>query len=189
MMRLLCPSTLYAVIMGGLLFLFFFMTNARTAFGIIRRSLDIIGRWLAIPARQAIFLTLKHAVYPLFLRKTRIWFLLQLIYWPGNIFTTFIQTQNLAGVRVRSGYMSIINLAPLLMSDRLRFLADIFRFPIQTFVQIHRTLGIMSFLQGALYICIGIHQVRWHPKRNLQLYGLLVSVMSSAQSTLSNIQF
>lgn len=187
-MTLWCPSTLYAVIMGGLLFLFFFITNARTAFGIMIRSLEIIGRWLALPARRAIFLALKHVVYPLFLKRTRLWFVSQLIYWSGNIFTTFIQTHNLAGVRIRSGYMSIINLTPLLMSDRLRFLADALGFPIQTFIQIHGTLGIMSFLQGALHVCIAIHEVGWHPKRKLQLFGLLVSVMSGAQYTYSDFR-
>jgi predicted ferric reductase len=168
-MKITDPSTLYVAIIGGLLLLFFLWTNISRAFNFVRTS-------LAAPAQWATLIILKYFVYPPIMRgRSRAWLLLQLIYWPGNIVTTFIQTHSLTDIRVRSGYMAIINLFPLLMSDRLYFLADIFGLSIQTFTSIHGTLGMMSTLQAVLHMSVSIHQAGWHLKRNLQLYGLLVS--------------
>jgi hypothetical protein len=167
-MRITDPSTLYLTVIGGLLLLFFLWTNTSRAFNFVRTS-------LAAPAQWATVIILKYLVYPpIVRRRSRAWLLLQLIYWTSNIVSTFIQTHSLTDIRTRSGYMAIINLFPLLMSDRLNFLAEIFGLSIQTFTGIHGTLGIMSTLQGVLHMSVAIHQVGWHLKRNLQLYGLLV---------------
>lgn len=164
------PSTLYAIIIGGLLLLFFLWTNTSRAFNFVRTS-------PAAPTQWAAMIILKYLIYPpIVRRKSRAWLLLQLIYWPGNIVSMFIQTHSLTDIRIRSGYMAIINLFPLLMSDRLNFLADTLGLSIQTFTTIHSTLGIMSTLQGVLHISVAIHQAGWHLKRNLQIYGLLVRI-------------
>lgn len=166
------PSTLYVIIIGGLLLLFFLWANTSRVFNFVRTS-------LAAPIQWAAVIILKYLIYPpIFWRKSRAWLLLQLIYWPGNIVSTFIQTYSLTDIRIRSGYMAIINLFPLLMSDRLNFLADTLGLSIQTFTAIHSTLGIMSTLQGALHVSVAIYQAGWHLKRNVQIYGLLVRVFN-----------
>jgi hypothetical protein len=167
-MRTIDPSTLYVTKIGGLLLLFFLLTNTSRAFNFVLTSLAAPAQWVTVKI-------LKYLVYPpIIRRRSRAWLLLQLIYWPGNIVSTFIQTHSLTDIRIRSGYMAIINLFPLIMSDRLNFLAKIFGLSIETFTGIHGTLGIMSTLQCVLHMSGAIHQAGWHLKRNLQIYGLLV---------------
>lgn len=127
--------------------------------------------------RQSCFVTLKYVVYPTVLRKkSRLWALLQLIYWTGTISSNFIATSGLKTIGTRAGNIALINLLPLFLGGRLSLLADLLGIQSKSYVQIHSTCGVMVCLQAMFHTFLAIHQQGWFPEKKIQLYGILVSV-------------
>ncbi|KAL5359314.1 hypothetical protein BJX96DRAFT_183665 [Aspergillus floccosus] len=130
--------------------------------------------------RKLSFLFLKHIVYPrLFRRRSRLWVLLQTIYWAATLTCNFIFTPSLGIIGARAGNMAIANLIPLLLAGRLHLAADLLGIPIRSYLQFHGTFGAMTMVQAAIHSAISIRERGWDPQEPVQFYGLLaVSAIS-----------
>ena len=170
------PSQLYACTLGGII-----------ACLLLARVIRFWVRWRHIPHwirrlfkpfyNKLVFSILKHVVYPqVFRGRSRYWVLLQTVYWAGTFTCNFIKTHSLSKIATRAGNLAILNFVPLILAGRLSLAADLLGVPIRSYVRIHGTLGVMTFVQATLHAIISIKNAGWHPAHPVQFYGLLVRV-------------
>lgn len=120
-------------------------------------------------------------LYPALIRRnwalpqiSRINVLLQLIYWAGTVVSNTIGVSGLAEGSSRAGVLAVVNLIPLLFSDRLSFAADLFSLSRRTYVQIHKAMGVMAVLQLTTHMVLEALGGRFVINKPKSIYGLLV---------------
>lgn len=124
---------------------------------------------------------LKHILYPFVSRRfrylgpiTRLELLLQACYWGGTVACNVIGIHTVAQAGSRAGTLSLINIIPLLFAGQLGFAADLIGVSLRAYVQLHGSLGLMTFVQGLTHVLISINLSSFTVKDALHLYGLLV---------------
>lgn len=146
------PSKLYAVAVVGGLLLLFLISQSRWFFKTILRFGKRIG-W------NCTFIILKHVIYPIVLPKwSRAWVLTQLIFWTRTGVCTFLATHGLSDIGKRAGNIALISFIPLIFNGRLSLLADLLGLPLQSYIRLHSTFGMMACVQALLHTSITIHE-------------------------------
>lgn len=176
------PSKLYAVVVGGILLLLFLVSQSQLFFKMALRFVTRIGR-------NCMFVILKHVIYPMVLRKwSRALVLMQLTYWAGTGVCTFLATDGLADIGKRAGNIALINFIPLIFNGRLSLLADLLGLPLQSYIHLHSTFGMMACVQALLHTSITIHEQGWNPRGEIEFYGILVRHLSTRRPKLTNVR-
>jgi hypothetical protein len=105
----------------------------------------------------------KHLIYRYVLHQHRLlspWsragVLVQLIYIVGNIFCFSFQASTILQAGLRAGILSIINLIPLFAGPHLSTLADLLGVTLSTFLQIHRSAGVMAVLLAVFHVLVAV---------------------------------
>ncbi|KAL4985850.1 hypothetical protein BDW68DRAFT_189307 [Aspergillus falconensis] len=169
---ILDPLNLYACILGGIVLLLFVLQIVRY---LTQRRPHWLG-WLSRRLYRNVFsIIIRHLVYPHFLRRPRIWLLLQSTYWAGTIVCNFIKAHGAAEIAARAGNLAIINFIPLIFAGRLNLIADLLGIRIRSYTSIHGTFGIMTCMQTALHVILRIRENGWSPDDPIQFYGLLAT--------------
>ena len=124
----------------------------------------------------------RHFVYPIFLRRSRInplihrtYVLFILLYWGGTAACNFVGSPGAVVIASRAGTLAIVNMVPLFFANRLAFLADILGFSLNTFQLIHRSIGIMAFAQGLLHTVLVTRRIRVDITNGIHQTGIMVS--------------
>jgi hypothetical protein len=109
---------------------------------------------------------------------SRAWVLTQLIFWTGTGVCTFLATHGLSDIGKRAGNIALISFIPLIFNGRLSLLADLLGLPLQSYIRLHSTFGMMACVQALLHTSITIHEQGWSPGQETQFYGILVCHLS-----------
>jgi hypothetical protein len=168
------PSQIYACALGGII-----------AYLVICRFVRYCARqqqWLRVLVRpgrylyrKVIFYLLRHVVFPqVFRTRSRLWVLLQCIYWAGTLTCNFLVTHGLRSIAARSGNLAVINFVPLVLAGRLSLAADLLGLPIQSYIRMHGTFGTMVCVQTVMHVATSMRNRDWAPQSPVQFYGLLV---------------
>ncbi|KAE8423658.1 FAD-binding domain-containing protein [Aspergillus pseudocaelatus] len=172
------PAQLYAACLGGTLLLLFIFRFAPTRY----RPMPILNcRWqywlsrLFISTyRKMCFLFLKHMLYPrLFGHLSRYRVIIQLMYWGGTITCNFIGTQTVAAIAARAGNIALLNFVFLLFAGRINIAADLLGLSYRSYLHVHKTFAIMTFVQATLHSAISLREHGWLPYEQLQFCGML----------------
>lgn len=160
--------TIYAIAAGGIL---------RTLF-LVRIASSLISLSNAI----SMFIS-KHLTYPYILNRhqlfgpwTRANVLLYFAYTAANVFFVAYQAQSAVGVGHRAGTISLVNMAFLVLSTHLSFLADILGISLQTCRRIHRAVGYMTSGLMAFHTVIAllVQQEKFLLSNQHNLFALIV---------------
>jgi hypothetical protein len=161
-------SLVYAVVVGGVFALF-----------LLRHAHRLI---LALVCSRKVLAFLCRHVYPTLIRRnrvlppiTRLNFLLQAIYWAGTAVCNTIGISGLAEGSNRAGAIALVNLVPLLFSDRLSFAAGLLSLSHRTYLQIHKAVGIMAVLQFTAHIVLETIGGSVVLSNTRDIYGIVVS--------------
>lgn len=162
---------LYAIILGGVFLLLF----------LIRL---MVGRLLRLFQLPVFYFLFKHIVYPYAYRRrsflppaTRGGLVLQVTYWSISLAFNFVRVSSVAEIGLRTARLSVINLAPLLLSGRLSLIADCLGISLQSYQQIHRSIGTMTILQALAHVLILVYQKQILVHDSSQFFGLLVRTL------------
>lgn len=113
---------------------------------------------------------------PSFFGPTTRWeTILILLYWTGTAVCNVIGVKSLPEAGLRAGSISVFHLIPLLLSDRLRFAADLFGLSPQLFQKSHTSLGFMATAQGVIHVAIFLSKTPFQVQQTTHFHGLLVS--------------
>ena len=115
-----------------------------------------INRWLGVhvytPSHSAI---VRNLAYPFLYGRnrfvdpiSRLDFILQLIYWTGTLAFNIVGVNNFLDASKRAAEIAIVHLVPLLAGSRLSLAADALGLPFRTWYQVHKTAGLMVFVQS-----------------------------------------
>ncbi|KAE8407135.1 FAD-binding domain-containing protein [Aspergillus pseudonomiae] len=172
------PEQLYAACLGGTLLLLLVFRFAPTSYRPVptsdRRWRYWIARLFRFTYRKLCFLFLKHVLYPrLFGHISRYRFILQSIYWAGTITCNFVGTHTLSSMAARAGNIAVLNFISLLLAGRIYIAADLLGLSYRSYLHVHRTFAMMTFVQTTLHTVMSIREHGWLPYEQLQFYGIL----------------
>lgn len=159
---------IFAVVVGSFFGLF-----------VIRHAHQLMIKFLW---SRHVFVFLYRHLYPVLIKRnrvlpafTRLHILLQAIYWAGSIVCNTVGISGVAEGSTRAGMLALVNLVPLLFSDRLSFAADILSISNRTYLQIHKAMGVMAVLQLTAHIVLDSISGNLVLSRAKDTYGLVVS--------------
>jgi hypothetical protein len=124
---------------------------------------------------------LKNFIYAIFMER-RYWnsvTLIQaafiLLYVTGNGVCMGIGVRNVSDLMIRSGKIALVNMIPLFLGGRRRFVAGQLGVPLHVYYLAHHCVGRMAILQGVLHAILAITSDQpWHfDKRTVS--GIAVS--------------
>lgn len=144
-------TIIYGIIVASLLFLFCLRGISNLATAIIH-------------SRQVTTFMATH-LYPYLYRRqrfllfnlppiSRLVAVLQFLYWAVTIIFNTIGASTLSEAGSRAGSIAIFNFVPLVMADRLGFMADVMDMPIRNLLHVHKSIGVMTILQTAAHVTL-----------------------------------
>jgi hypothetical protein len=144
-------TIIYGIIVAGLLFLFCLRGISNLAAAIIH-------------SRQVTTFMSKH-LYPYLYRRrrfllfnlppiSRLVAVLQFLYWAITVIFNVIGASTLSEAGSRAGSIAIFNFVPLVMADRLGFMADLMDMPLRNLLHVHKSIGAMTVLQTAAHVIL-----------------------------------
>lgn len=123
----------------------------------------------------------KHVVYPILLKRTRLFppvtrlfVLLNLLYWAGTLVYNFFHISSLATAGQRAGILAVINFALTIMFWSLTTAASLLGFAPRSAHVVHGSLGIMALLQAVVHVAVQLQLFPFSTSDTTQLSGLLV---------------
>ncbi|EGY20836.1 ferric reductase transmembrane component 3 [Verticillium dahliae VdLs.17] len=99
-----------------------------------------------------------------------------------NILTISYGVKDAAGFIRRSGVLSVINMAPLFLGTQMNLIASRCGLSLQSFVAVHRWLGIMAILQGLSHAVVALttqtpdHLGKLSDKSGVVVTAILVAI-------------
>jgi len=156
------PTIIYGIVVASLLFLFCLRGISDLAAAIIH-------------SRQVTTFMATHLYPYLYCRRrfllfnlppiSRLVAVLQFLYWAVTIIFNIIGASTLSAAGSRAGSIAIFNFVPLVIADRLGFMADIMDMPLRNLLHMHKSIGVMTILQAVAHVTLkclsgefGIHQ-------------------------------
>lgn len=165
---MLAPQSIYAIVVGGLLVL----VLARHMLPLLLQlSRSTRCRQWIFQHVQAVIIRRTHLTPPI----TRSDILLQLSYWIGTACYNVVGTMSVQDVSRRAAAATAFNTIPLLLGDRLDFVAKLFALSRSTYHKLHTTIGLMAAVQMALHVTLQQIGHQFDLKSVQDRYGLLVS--------------
>lgn len=124
---------------------------------------------------------LAHLFYPNLYRRlsrvqpvSRFQLIIQCIYFFDTVACNFVGVHSVAEADFRAAKLSLINFVPLLLAGRHEFEAYLLGASLQTYIMIHRNLGVMTFLQALVHVVIALLKTDHSRGGKSQLYGRLI---------------
>ena len=161
------PVSIYGIAAGGLFFL-----------ALLYRTSSYVSQWVQ---NRTLFYIFKYLIYPVFIRQSRFsssvtrWqALAYLLYWSATAICNVIGVSTTQQAAQRAGTLATLHIVPLLFSNRGSLAADLLGMSLQTYNTIHKSVGLMAFLQSAIHTLILVNRKGIDLKDELQFYGFLV---------------
>ncbi|KAK5319827.1 hypothetical protein LTR70_004872 [Exophiala xenobiotica] len=175
---MLAPQSIYAIVVGGLLVL----VLARHMLPLLLQlSRSTRCRQWIFQHVQAVIIRRTHLTPPI----TRSDILLQLSYWIGTACYNVVGTMSVQDVSRRAAAATAFNTIPLLLGDRLDFVAKLFALSRSTYHKLHTTIGLMAAVQMALHVTLQQIGHQFDLKSVQDRYGLLATLSLSAMALLA----
>jgi hypothetical protein len=139
------PAIIYGIIVASLLFLFCLRGMSNLAAAIIHSLSTRLYPYLYRRRRFLLF-----NLPPI----SRLVAVLQFLYWAVTIVFNIIGAGTLSEAGSRAGSIAIFNFVPLVMADRLGFMADVMDMPLWNLLHVHISIGVMTILQTAAHVIL-----------------------------------
>lgn len=169
-----CPMTvlfIYTCIAAGILFLLLLQ-------GYVLR----VSNFLLNPRLFVLFS--RHLTLPYPFRRHFFWGPisrlragLHLLHSVGTFACNIIGVHDISTARSRAGSLAVLHLIPLLFVPNLSLTAKIFGFPLSVYHHIHRALGWMSILQGAIHVAFAVYKTALDLVNHAQRHGFMVGAL------------
>ncbi|KIW79846.1 hypothetical protein Z517_06461 [Fonsecaea pedrosoi CBS 271.37] len=150
----------YATALGGLVVLYVISFSLLTVFKKIGPGAKFQFKKIGTHVKRQF---LKHVYYPQIPKAlrgsektTRFDLLLTIIFLIGIVCSTTIRVEDTAGLRRRSGVISIINLIPLFGGAHMNFLTNACGIRLDVYRRIHRWLGRVAVVEGLVHVIAGV---------------------------------
>jgi hypothetical protein len=145
------PAIIYGIIVASLLSLFCLRGMSNLAAAIIHS--------------RKVTTFMSTCLYPYLYRRrrfllfnlppiSRLVAVLQFLYWAVTIVFNIIGAGTLSEAGSRAGSIAIFNFVPLVMADRLGFMADVMDMPLWNLLHVHISIGVMTILQTAAHVIL-----------------------------------
>ena len=126
----------------------------------------------------------KHVYYPQLPKilrgsekMTRFDFLLTILFLIGLVCCTTVEVHDVAGLRRRSGMISIINLIPLSAGAHMNFLTNACGIRLDVYGRIHRWLGRVAVIEGLVHTIAAVSLQMPDLQVRSDVAGLTVSLL------------
>lgn len=163
---------IYTYIAAGILFLL-----------LLQRYILRVSRFLFNPRLFVLFS--KHLILPYLFRRHSFWGPisrlragLHLLHLIGTFACNIIGVHDISTARSRAGSLAVLHLIPLLFVPNLSLAAKIFGFHLSVYHHIHRALGWMSILQGAIHVIFALYKTALDLDNRAQRHGFMVGIVS-----------
>ena len=160
-------SLVYAIVIGGLISLF-----------LIRQSLILINKLTrSARVRSWVFRHLdvnvvdRHRFSP---PVSRLALLALVLYWGGTAICNTLGVSSLDEASLRAAAITAFNMIPMLMGDRLAFVADVLDLSQKTHRAIHHSIGSMTVLQMSLHVTLRAIGHTWNLTTSSDRMALMV---------------
>lgn len=124
---------------------------------------------------------LRHIVYPLLHRRTRIiepltrgQSVMTVCYMAATLFFNIWKVSTRTEASSRAGMISIVNIIPLLISSRSSLAAKLFGVNTETVVVVHKIVGFLISIQAAVHTVLVTRLSAFDLQDRLLFYGILV---------------
>ena len=95
------------------------------------------------------------------------------VYLTVNVLCLMLGSRARRDVGARSGILSVINLAPLLVGTQLSTVADLLGMSLRSQLVMHRWIGAMTLLLGGIHVGLSIQDFKWNVP---SILGMIVSI-------------
>ena len=175
----------YAIALGGLVALYVISFSLLTISKKIGPRAKFQFKQIGTDAKRQF---LKHLYYPQIPKAlrgsektTRFDLLLTIIFLIGIVCSTTIRVHDTAGLRRRSGMISIINLIPLSGGAHMNFLANACGIRLDVYGRIHRWLGRIAVVEGLVHVIAAVSLQKPDLHMLSDMAGLTVSLRSDSR--------
>ena len=162
------PIYIYGIAAGSIILAFFLYS-----------AFASISNWFQ---DRTLFYIFKYLIYPTLFRRRRFvapftrWQILWTsIYWLCTSAYNIVGVSSLPQAGSRAGSLAALHLIPLLFSNRLSFAADMLGLSLQNYLGLHRSIGIMAFLQALIHTILFLINNALSLQDVPQFFGFLVS--------------
>jgi hypothetical protein len=132
--------------------------------------------------RHVFIALLKHFIYPLLYRRTRVLppvtrfqFFVYICYATTTLLFNLWGVTTAVEASSRAGVISVANLIPLLFSGRRSLAADILGLNVQTVASAHTAMGLLVSIQATVHAVLATKLSNFRWENMLDFYGFLVS--------------
>lgn len=160
-------SSVYAIVIGGLISLF-----------LIRQTLLLINKMTrSVRVRSWVFRHMdvnvvdRHRFSP---PVSRLALLALILYWGGTAICNTLGVSSLDEASIRAAAITAFNMIPMLMGDRLAFVADVLDLSQKTHRAIHHSIGSMTVLQMSLHVVLRAVGHTWNLTTSSDRMALMV---------------
>ena len=143
------------------------------------RVSSFISRWIQ---NRTLFYIFKYLIYPTLIRRSRFFdplsplhAIMISVYWLGTAACNVVGARTITQVGKRAGALATLHLIPLFFANRMSLVADLLGISLQTYLRLHKSIGIMALLQSLIHTSIYLSQHTVNLKDHMQFYGFLVS--------------